>query len=639
MKIFSRVTSIFVLSTAFLSIGAVSYLRFLDSYELEALDLRFLARSHISKPVMTDKVVIIEIGEDSIKRLGRFPFDRSYHAILIKALKEFEASKIVFDIFFSEPQEHDRDMEEAMRAAGNVYLPFAFEIDTGKKAKITSSSDYLARCLENLALLSRGIGHINIIPDIDGKFRRVPLYIRHGNAFYPYISFLVACDYLNIPEKDVKMLPGEYLLCGQDLKIPLDENSNMIINFSGRWNKIYKHYSYADVLQSYFSHVSGQSPNLKIGDFKDKVCIIGLTASGTGDLHPNPFEALYPGVGIHAEVFNSMLNKIFISRLSKKANLAILAILGILIAIATLKAKPIKGLLVLISSIFVFAVCAVLLFSFYGVWIDMIYPILIMALLYSALTLYKYVVEWKRRLVMESELEIAKKIQESFLPKAVPGVTGIDIARTMFTARQVGGDLYDFVELGPDRFGLAVGDVSGKGVPASLFMAMTVGAFRSFAVPGARPEDVLASLNTKLVKESSSNLFVTIFYSIFDIKRKTMVYANGGHLPVLHFGSGREAESLDVEDGAPLGLMDGPYSAGEIVFSEGDIFIFFTDGVTEAMNERRELYGKERLVSIVGKKRGGTSQEILEAIDKDIKKFEPRSRQHDDITIIVVRIV
>jgi len=111
------------------------------------------------------------------------------------------------------------------------------------------------------------------------------------------------------------------------------------------------------------------------------------------------------------------------------------------------------------------------------------------------------------------------------------------------------------------------------------------------------------------------------------------------HHLMLYFGSGNKAEFLDVEDGAPLGLMDGPYSAREIVFSEGDIFVFFTDGVTEAMNERGGLYGKERLVSIVEKNRSGTSQEILEAIDKDVKKFEPRSRQHDDITIIVVRII
>lgn len=638
-KAFKRVLRFFIPPVIILSITSISYLRLSDSYELGTLDFRFRIRPAIRKIPVTDKVAMIEIGEDSIKKLGRFPFDRSYHAILIKALSEFGAKAILFDIFFSEPQEHDRELEDAIGAAGNVYLPFAFDIDAKKKAKIISADDYLAKCLENFALLAKGTGHINVIPDVDGKFRRVPLYIRYGNGLYPYISFLVSCNYLGLPEKDVKILPGKYLLYGKELKIPLDDNSNMIVNFVGKWGSAYRHYSYVDVLQSYFSYIAGQKPTLNPNEFKDKICIVGLTAAGTGDLHPSPFEPLYPGVGIHADLFNSMMNKRFITRSSKNINLFILVISALLISLITLKTKPIKGLLALLASVLFFIGISIYVFSFFGIWIDTFYPILIMAFLYASLTLYKYIIEWKRRITFENELGTAKKIQESFLPKTVPNVQGVDIASCMFTAHQVGGDLYDFIEFGQEKFGVVIGDVSGKGIPASLFMAMVTGSVKFFASAQSRPSDVLSNLNSKLVKESSSNLFVTVFYAIFDIKNKKMTYSNGGHLPLIYLSRDKKIQFLDTDAGAPLGLMENPYSDKEIDLNDGDIVIFYTDGITEAMNARRELYDKERLAAAVEAHRGLSSKNILDAIEKDVRKFEPKSKQHDDMTMIAIKII
>jgi len=178
---FKRTSSFFIPPLIILSLAAISYLRLMDNYELGALDFRFRIRSTVSEIPVTDKIMMIEIGEDSIKKIGRFPFDRSYHAVLIKALSEFGAKTILFDIFFSEPQKDDRQLEEAIGGAGNVYLPFAFDIDAKKRAKIMSADDYLAKCLENFALLAKGTGHINLIPDIDGKFRRVPVYAHVQN--------------------------------------------------------------------------------------------------------------------------------------------------------------------------------------------------------------------------------------------------------------------------------------------------------------------------------------------------------------------------------------------------------------------------------------------------------------------------
>lgn len=633
-KAFKRTAGLIIPLAALLLISAVSYFRLLDNYELVSLDRRFLSRP--SAPI-SDKVVIVEIGEDAVKKLGRFPFDRNYHALLISALSAFGAKAIVFDLLFNVPEEHDKELAEAIGQAGNVYIPFALDIDINKKSNIISADGYVAKCPEDFAAASKGIGHINIVPDSDGKFRRIPLYIKYGNNLYPHLSFLVGCGYLGIKNEDVRIHQGEYALCGNNIRIPLDERSNLIINYSGKWGKVFKHYSYVDILQTYLAGMVGEKPLLRPDFFKDKVCIVGVTTAGV-DIHPSPFEPIYPGVGVHAETLNSMINNKFISRVSREVNLCVLIILCLFFSVIIFKTKPMNGFLALILAAALSLITSLFLFNNFGIWIDIVCPVMVMGLLYLSIASYKYLGEWRGRIALDRELDIAKKIQESFLPKNIPRVNGIDIAARMITARKVGGDLYDFVEFNPDEFGIMIGDVSGKGIPASLFMAMVSGAFKSFALPEVKPEQVLLNLNYKLVKESSSNLFVTVFYAIFDMRNKVLRYANGGHLPVLYLTKNKASIFLNVEDGAPLGLVDGAYSGGEKRFEEGDIFIFYTDGVTEAMNAKDKMYGVERLASIVENNRKSAPEALLDIIEKDLRKFEPKAAQHDDITIIAAKI-
>lgn len=620
-----------------IAILAGSYFRILESYELETLDLRFWLRPQMPT---TDKVAIIEIGNDTISKLGRFPFDRINHAILIKALTEAGAKAIIFDIFFNEPNKDDEALALAIKESGNVYLPFVFQLEHSRRNSIATASSFEEKELSIFEENLKGSGHINIIPDVDGKYRRVPLYIKYGPKLYPSISFLAACDQLNITQDNIKVVPGKYIELTAGEKIPLDENSNMIVNFSGKWCNTYKHYSYVDIMQSYLVAItsSDSKPILDLSVFKDKLCIIGLTAVGTSDTHPNPFDTLYYAVGIHAEVINSILRKNFITKVSRETNLFILMLLSLAVTLAVLKTKPLKGLIALLALIATFFLFCIILFNYFGIWIDMLYPIVIMAVVYLSCNLYKYMTEWKRRLVLENELQIAKKIQESFLPKEVPSDEKFDIEAVMFNARQVGGDLYDFVKFGDDRLGVMIGDVSGKGVPSSLFMAMTVSAFKTFSTPGSMPEEVLFQLNSKIVKEFSSNLFVTVFYAIFDTKNKILVYANGGHPPLLYLSGGKGYELLDVDEGKPLGLMDGTYSGRQINFKAGDVFIFYTDGVTEAMNSKREMYEVKRLIAAAEKNKNNSAKVIIKNIEKDIRKFEPRQIQHDDMTLIVVKI-
>ncbi len=634
LKLFKKISTAALLLAIAAVLLSASYFRAFETYELASLDRKFIMRP---KPVANEDMVIIEIGEDSINKLGRFPFDRNYHVAMVKALSDFGAKAIIFDFLFSEPGEGDDSLITAIKDSGRVYMPFAFDIDRSDTSDMITAKDYMAKELDGFTPYLKGSGHVNILPDIDGKFRRVPLYIKYDGTMYPYMPFLFACDYLGIAQKDIRISPGKSISLGGKVTIPLDEKSNMIINYSGIWGKVFKHYSFVDILQSYFAKESGEKMSVKPEWFKDKVCVIGLTATGTSDIHPSPFEPLYPGVGIHAEVFNSVVRNSFIRRVSRSSNLVILLALCAIISVTTLAIKPIKGLLCLAGVICLLVASSMFLFNIKGLWIDTIYPMFAVILLYLSLNLYKYMSEWKQRLIFENELNIAKKIQESFLPKKMPDAEWISISPVMFTAKQVGGDMYDFAELSPDRLGIMIGDVSGKGVPASLFMAMTTGAFRSFAVEGVVPEEVLKKLNDKLVKESASNLFVTMFYAIFDNAKRELVYGNGGHLPLLYLATGKKPVFLDVEEGAPLGLMEGVYSGNAIKYGPGDIFIFYTDGVTEAMNSKREMYLKERLASVVEANRKLSPPQLLAAIEKDVRRFEPKSTQHDDMTIIVVK--
>ncbi|HBR14176.1 MAG TPA: hypothetical protein DD723_01345 [Candidatus Omnitrophica bacterium] len=618
------------------SIFAGSYFHLFDNYELGTLDLRFRFRPHIPA---TDKIVIIEIGNDTIEKLGRFPLDRGYHAMLIKALSEFGAKAIVFDIFFSEPQRGDNELQEAMRSAGNVYLPYVFEVVPKTERNMLQAVKYSAQNLENLTRLAKGTGHINIIPDFDGKFRRVPLYIRYKKDMYPSMAFLVSYDYLGLGQHNSRLVPGGHFAYGSHQKIPLDENSNIIINFSGKWGGECQHYSYVDILQSYKAHTTGEEGLLDLNVFKGKVCLVGFTADGTTDLHSTPLESLYPAVGIHAEIFNSIINKNFITRESKAVNLCILFLLVLFIFASSTKTSPLRALGILLGVNSIFVLSCVLFFNMRGLWIDIFYPMFITSLLYFSCTLFKYIMEFKERIVLEKELQIAKQIQQSFLPAIVPTIAGFDMTAAMLTARQVGGDLYDFFEFDEGKFGVLIGDVTGKGVPASLFMAMVTSSFKFFAKPEIAPQEALRHLNEKIIQESSANLLVTLFYGVFDLDSRVMAYANGGHVPVLYLAKDKKPVFLDVAEGLPLGMIKRPYSGNQVKYEQGDIFIFYTDGITEAVNAKSEMYTAEKLASLADAHRDLSAQQLREVIEKDVTTFESKSKQHDDITLVVVKIV
>ena len=250
----------------------------------------------------------------------------------------------------------------------------------------------------------------------------------------------------------------------------------------------------------------------------------------------------------------------------------------------------------------------------------------------------------KRRL--EEELRIAHEIQISLLPRYEVSIPGVMVAATCVPAREVGGDYYDFIPLGPRRLGILIADVSGKGTSAAFYMAELKGLILSLTQIYQSPKELLIEVNRILATNVDTRSFVTMIYAVLDLDRGTMTYARAGHTPLIYRrGQGWEAQ---IEVLAPNGLvvgLDGFQShlnatikeAGLDV-SNGDVAVLFSDGVSEAMNEDTDLFGEERLGALARESASLTVEALRERILADIEAFIAAADQHDDMTLVRFKI-
>jgi serine phosphatase RsbU (regulator of sigma subunit) len=246
--------------------------------------------------------------------------------------------------------------------------------------------------------------------------------------------------------------------------------------------------------------------------------------------------------------------------------------------------------------------------------------------------------EAKERERIEQELKVARLIQQTLLPKTLPEIPGYEVAAYYQPAREVGGDFYDFLTLEDGRLGLVVGDVTDKGVPAALVMATTRTMLRAAAQRLLSPGEVLQRVNDVLVQDIPPNMFVTCLYAILDPGSGRLVYANAGHdLPYRRrAGRGEGAEELRAR-GMPLGLMPGMgYEEKEMVLNRGESVLFYSDGLVEAHDRRREMFGFPRLQGLVGAHRSGGSA-LISFLLAELARFTGENwEQEDDITLVTL---
>lgn len=245
-----------------------------------------------------------------------------------------------------------------------------------------------------------------------------------------------------------------------------------------------------------------------------------------------------------------------------------------------------------------------------------------------------------KRQRLEEELAVGQEIQHSMLPELCPVIPGWEFCSIYRPAQQVGGDFYDFFSLAnqADQLGLVIADVAGKGVPAALFMALSRTMIRTVALSGSPPAATLERANELILKDSNAKIFLSAFYAILETGSGRLTYTSAGHNWPLWLPAGSEECQQLHARGILLGVME-EISLEErtVQVAPGDTLVFYTDGITEAMNSKNELFGEERLRAAVRSRAGATTDQILEAIVAAVHIFVGSAPQADDYTIVVVK--
>lgn len=253
----------------------------------------------------------------------------------------------------------------------------------------------------------------------------------------------------------------------------------------------------------------------------------------------------------------------------------------------------------------------------------------------TALDKERYQQELERK---RFEIETARSIQETLLPESTPCLEGFDIAVFSLPALEVGGDFYDFIPLSKDKWGPVIADVSGKGFPAALFMVLSRTCVRAGAMGKNSASEAMCMANDLIAKDAGSGMFVTLFYAILDRETKQLHCVNAGHNPpLLCKGDGGDVVVLSSK-GIALGVMEQiDLKEVELNLATNDVVVFYTDGITEAINSKGEQFGLERLIKLIAQNSGLTAQELIDTIKFAVIDFSRGQGQFDDLTLVVLK--
>ena len=375
----------------------------LEDFELSSLDLSFRLRGALA---FSPKIIIIEISEYDIASVGRWPWKRSWHAALTKALTDMGAKEIYFDVVFPETSSEQDDalFEEVIKNSSRVYLPFAFQPPS---ADIKNAVMPLKRFSD----YAKGSGAINIYPDSDGKMRRIPLAFVSKDGIWPHSILTLAMDYMGF--NSFKLKPDSIMLSSdkKKLNIPVNEKAQMVINWAGKWQDSFKHYSFLEVLAAYQDILEHKKPKIDTSDFKNSVCLVGVTAVGLYDIKPIPIQPEYPGIGIFANALNNIIERNFMREVPQWVNILILYLVSLIPALLIVGGKPLRE-----ASYAVAAAIAYFMFNFFmfqnGIILELYIPIVGIFASYGAVSIYNFV-------------RISVERQNFFKMSVTDGLTGL----------------------------------------------------------------------------------------------------------------------------------------------------------------------------------------------------------------------
>lgn len=239
---------------------------------------------------------------------------------------------------------------------------------------------------------------------------------------------------------------------------------------------------------------------------------------------------------------------------------------------------------------------------------------------------------------ISQELEVASRIQKTILPKNITNIYGLQIANYFEPAKEVGGDYYDYTVKDDENVSITIADVSGKGVPAAFLMALGRSILKTLERQGQSPADNLRNLNQIIYPDITEDMFITMLHSNFNNKTKILTYSNAGHNPLIVYRAKKDKVELHSVKGVAIGFMQGyNYKQGELKLEKGDIVLYYTDGITEAENPNKELFGFERLEKVIYDNRYNDVDTIKENILNEINIFRRDYPQVDDLTFVVIK--
>ena len=622
-------------------------------------------------------VKVVLIDSESIADVGAWPWPRYYMARLTEEIARRGATAIGYDILFSEPDRVRPDLFAALypelsattaaeisalepmdkefgrvigtapvilaragadaESGGAVSLPVDVAI-TGPLPRATPSWPVAISAIPELDDVALGHGLANASPDSDGVIRSVPLVMRIGRQPMPGLALELARTRLNVEE--IHTDPSAITLAGR--RIPVSDQAGMLLHF-GTFPAA-KIVTAADVLKTGFPERA----------FAGKIVLVGLSAEGTSDIVATPSSSETFGVLVQAQAVDTLLRGGWLERpwWAAGGEWAV----GLALALAALGAA-FANRLARIGLAIAFAgtvIGAWFAFDGMSLLIDPVRPLLLGSGAVAGLVLGSFVDSRRERerlrdmLVQErivaaqaeGELLTARAIQLSMVPPRAT-LAAIDLRincdALLEPARSVGGDFYDLVRIDEDHVGFVMADVTGKGVPAALFMAMAKALTQSTL---SRESDDLAAaagaINRELIVGNDEAMSVTMLLGVLDLRCGAVRIVSAGHEHPICVTPDKMAKSCPIDGGPPFGITDYAYPVETLALEVGDALILLTDGITEAQNGASALYGHDRVLDSGALSQADATQ-ICEAIRDDVRLFEDGTEATDDLTVMVIR--
>ncbi|MBC2855854.1 MAG: PP2C family protein-serine/threonine phosphatase [Cetobacterium sp.] len=239
---------------------------------------------------------------------------------------------------------------------------------------------------------------------------------------------------------------------------------------------------------------------------------------------------------------------------------------------------------------------------------------------------------------ISKELEVAARIQRRILPKNISHINGIEVANYFEPAKEIGGDYYDYSLLEDGTFTVTIADVSGKGVPAAFLMALGRSVLKTLELQGQSPNKNLEDLNNIIYPDITEDMFITMLHTRYNFETRTLVYSNAGHNPLIVYNAEKDEMESHFVKGVAIGFLKGyKYRQGELKLNKGDIVLYYTDGITESENAKKELFGLEKLKEVVLRNKNKKAEEIKIAILEEINSFRGEYEQVDDLTFVILK--